>query len=175
MMTFAYNHGGDLDTQEAYTSGETILTKNGFEKLKDELDHLMSAKRKEVAERLKEAKSFGDLSENSEYEDAKNEQAFIEGRIREIKHVMMHAHIIDTKNVKTDKVQVGLTATLKDLETGKIHDFKLVGSYEADPDLLQISHESPVGKAIIDKKVGDIVVIELPHGALRYRVEKIKK
>jgi transcription elongation factor GreA len=167
--------GGILDIQEAYDNNETILTKTGFEKLKDELDHLVSVKRKEVAARLKEAKSFGDLSENSEYEDAKNEQAFVEGRIREIKHVMMHAHIVDTKQAKTDSVTVGLTATLKDLETGKSHDFKLVGSYEADPDLLQISHESPVGKAIMDKKVGDIVVIELPHGALRYKVEKISK
>lgn len=154
---------------------EAILTKAGHEKLQEELAYLTTVKRKEVATRLKDAKSYGDLSENSEYEDAKNEQAFVEGRIREIKHVLMHAQVIDEKKARPDRVRLGLTATLKDLETGRSHDFKIVGSYEADPDLSQISHESPVGQAILGKKVGEIVEIKLPHGVLRYRVEAIRK
>ena len=156
-------------------SKEIILTTHGKEMLDAELEDLISVRRKEVAKRLKEAKDFGDISENSEYEDAKNEQAFTEGRIAEIQHILANAEVVDERKGKKDKVRVGLVAVLRDMHTRKTHEFHLVGSFEADPDLMQISHESPVGKAIMGKKVGDIVEIELPHGALRYKVEDIKK
>ena len=156
-------------------SKEIILTTHGKEMLDRELEDLVGVRRKEVAKRLKEAKDFGDISENSEYEDAKNEQAFIEGRIGEVQHILANAEIVDEKKGKKDKVRVGLVAVLRDLDTHKVQEFHLVGSFEADPDLMQISHESPVGKAIMGKKVGEIVEIDLPHGALRYKVEDIKK
>jgi transcription elongation factor GreA len=154
---------------------DIILTKHGQEMLEKELADLTNVRRKEVAKRLKEAKDFGDISENSEYEDAKNEQAFIEGRISEVQHILANAEVVSDPRGKKDKVKLGLTATLRDMETRKVQDFRIVGSYEADPDLMQISHESPVGQAILGKKVGDIVEIELPHGSLKYRVEDIKK
>lgn len=151
-----------------------VLTQNGYQKLRDELDHLISIRRKEVAKRLREAKGFGDLSENAEYEDAKNEQAFVEGRIKEIRHILTHARVVDEKKVKTDKVRLGLTVALCDLESGRTRDFKIVGTAEVDPDCYQISNESPVGKAVLGKKVGDIVEIEVPQGTLKYRIEAIR-
>ncbi|MFH1736821.1 MAG: transcription elongation factor GreA [Actinomycetota bacterium] len=154
---------------------EIILTHRGKEILEEELKDLIEVRRKEVAKRLRDAKDYGDISDNSEYEDAKNEQAFIEGRVAEIQHILANAKIIDEKKARKDKVRLGLTATLRDLKTSKLHEFRIVGSYEADPDLMQISHESPVGQAILGKKVGDIVEIELPHGKLKYKVEDIKK
>jgi transcription elongation factor GreA len=156
-------------------ANEIIMTHRGKEVLEEELKDLIEVRRKEVAKRLRDAKDYGDLSENSEYEDAKNEQAFIEGRVAEIQHILANAKIVDEKKARKDKVRLGLTATLRDLKTSKLHDFRVVGSYEADPDLMQISHESPVGQAILGKKVGDIVEIELPHGKLKYKVEDIKK
>lgn len=151
-----------------------VLTKTGYQKLRDELDHLISVRRKEVAKRLKEAKGFGDLSENAEYEDAKNEQAFVEGRIKEVKHILTHARVVDEDKVETDEVRVGLTVTLYDLESGKRRDFKIVGTAEVDPDFYQISDESPVGKAVLGKKVGDVVEIQVPQGILKYRIEAIR-
>lgn len=156
-------------------SDEIILTKHGQELLEQELSDLTKVRRKEVAKRLKEAKDFGDISENSEYEDAKNEQAFTEGRIAEIQHILAHAEVIDEKKGKKDRVRMGLVASLRDMETRKVHDFRIVGSFEANPDLMHISHESPIGQAILGKKIGDIVEIELPHGSLKYKVEDIKK
>jgi len=156
-------------------ANEIIMTHRGKEVLEEELKDLIEVRRKEVAKRLRDAKDYGDLSENSEYEDAKNEQAFIEGRVLEVQHILANAKIVDEKKARKDKVRLGLTATLRDLKTSKLHDFRVVGSYEADPDLMQISHESPVGQAILGKKVGDIVEIELPHGKLKYKVEDIKK
>ncbi len=156
-------------------TNEIIMTQRGKEILEGELEDLIAVRRKEVAKRLRDAKDYGDLSENSEYEDAKNEQAFIEGRVAEIQHILANAKIIDEKKARKDKVRLGLIATLRDLKTSKLHYFRIVGSYEADPDLMQISHESPVGQAILGKKVGDIVEIELPHGKLKYKVEEIKK
>lgn len=154
---------------------EIILTKHGKDKLDAELEDLTKVRRKEVARRLKEAKDFGDISENSEYEDAKNEQAFIEGRIAEIEYIMANSEFVDEKKGKKDKVRVGLVAVLRDMETRKTQRFHIVGSFEADPDQMQISHESPIGQAVLGKKVGDIVEIDLPHGALRYKVEDIQK
>lgn len=154
---------------------EIVLTRSGYERLSEEFSILTSEKRKEIARRLKEAKAFGDLSENAEYEDAKNEQAFIEGRIKSIRHILKYAKVIDEKKLKTDKVRLGLTVTLKDMESGKSRRFRIVHSIEADPDLAQISDESPVGKAVLDRKKGDIVEVKVPHGSLRYQIEEIRK
>jgi transcription elongation factor GreA len=154
---------------------DIILTKHGKELLEQELNDLVAVRRKEVAKRLKDAKDFGDISENSEYEDAKNEQAFMEGRIAEIEYVLANAEVVDEKKGKKDKVRMGLVAVLRDMETKKRQEFRIVGSFEADPDLMQISHESPVGKELMGKKIGDIAEIDLPHGKLRYKIEDIKK
>jgi transcription elongation factor GreA len=154
---------------------DIILTKNGKDLLDKELDELVNVRRKEVAKRLKEAKDFGDISENSEYEDAKNEQAFTEGRIAEIQYILANAEIVDEHKGGLKQVRVGLTAILQDMDTKKKQEFKLVGSFEADPDLMQISHESPVGRAIVGKQIGDLVEIELPHGPLKYKIVDIKK
>jgi len=154
---------------------DIILTKHGKELLEQELNDLVAVRRKEVAKRLKDAKDFGDISENSEYEDAKNEQAFMEGRISEIEYVLANAEVVDEKKGKKDKVRMGLVAVLRDMETKKMQEFRIVGSFEADPDLMQISHESPVGKELMGKKIGDIAEIDLPHGKLRYKIEDIKK
>jgi transcription elongation factor GreA len=154
---------------------EIILTTHGKERLETELKDLVGVRRKEVAKRLKEAKDFGDISENSEYEDAKNEQAFTEGRVSEIQYILANAEIVDEHKGGLKQVRVGTTAVVRDLETKKIQKFKIVGSFEADPDLMQISHESPVGRAIVGKKIGETVEVELPHGALRYIIEDIKK
>ena len=154
---------------------DIILTKHGKELLEQELNDLVAVRRKEVAKRLKDAKDFGDISENSEYEDAKNEQAFKEGRISEIEYVLANAEVVDEKKGKKDKVRMGLVAVLRDMETKKMQEFRIVGSFEADPDLMQISHESPVGKELMGKKIGDIAEIDLPHGKLRYKIEDIKK
>ncbi len=156
-------------------SKEIILTTHGKEMLDNELKELIGVRRKAVAQRLKEAKDFGDISENSEYEDAKNEQAFTEGRISEIQYILANAEIVDEHKGGLKHVRVGLTAILRDMETKKNQEFKIVGSFEADPDLMQISHESPVGRAIVGKEIGDLVEIELPHGALKYKIVDIKK
>lgn len=154
---------------------EIALTKSGFKRLSEEFSILTSKKRREIAGRLKEAKAFGDLSENAEYEDAKNEQAFVEGRIKSIRHILKHAKVIDEGRLKTDKVCLGLTVMLKDMESGKSRRFKIVHPVEADPDLAQISDESPVGKAVLGRKKGDIVEVKVPHGSLRYQIEEIRK
>lgn len=154
---------------------EIILTTHGKDLLEAELQDLVGVRRKEVAKRLKEAKDFGDISENSEYEDAKNEQAFTEGRIAEIQYILANAEIVDEHKGGLKHVRVGSTAVLKNLETKKTQEFKIVGSFEADPDLMQISHESPIGKAIVGKEIGETVEVPLPHGALKYKIEGIKK
>jgi transcription elongation factor GreA len=165
-----------LDMEEKYNvKKDIILTAHGKALLETELQDLVGVRRKEVAKRLKEAKDFGDISENSEYEDAKNEQAFTEGRVSEIQYILANAEVVDEHKGGLKQVRVGLTAVVRDLETKKKLEFKIVGSFEADPDLMQISHESPIGKAIVGKKIGDTVDIDLPHGALRYTIEDIKK
>ncbi|HHY19737.1 MAG TPA: transcription elongation factor GreA, partial [Firmicutes bacterium] len=138
-----------------------LLTQEGLRQLEEELDYLKRVKRREVAERIKEALDFGDISENSEYDDAKNEQAFVEGRIAELEARLRNAEIID-KDENTDNVSLGCTVKLKDIETGDLFEFTLVGSTEADPAKSKISNESPVGRAIIGRRKGEV----LPAGAL---------
>ena len=153
----------------------TLVTKAGFAKLKDELDYLKSVKRREVAERLKEAISYGDLSENSEYEEAKNEQAFVEGRIVELEEKVKFAKIIEEKqHVAT--VQLGTKVLIKNVNRKKSdpEEYIIVGSTEADPLEHKISNESPVGAALLDKQKGDIVKVSIPDGVVEYEIMQLE-
>jgi transcription elongation factor GreA len=154
---------------------EVILTQEGLKKLEEELEHLKSVKRREVAERIKVAIGYGDISENSEYEDAKNEQAFIEGRIMTLEKMLRNARIINNDDVSTDSVSVGAIITLKDLEFGDIVEYNIVGSAESDPLQNKISNESPVGKAILGKSKGVVVDVTVPAGVIQYEIIDIKK
>ncbi len=154
---------------------ETLLTMNGLKKLEEELEHLKSVKRREVAERLKQAIEFGDISENSEYEDAKNEQAFIEGRILTLEKKLRNARVIDASEVPEDVVSLGSRVTIKDMDEGEEERYEIVGSMEADPTENRISNESPVGRAILGHRIGEIVSIQVPAGTLRYQITAIAR
>jgi len=154
---------------------EVILTQNGLKELEEELEHLKSVKRKEVASRIKLAIDFGDISENSEYEEAKNEQAFIEGRIITLEKMLRNARLIDEKEIDTEVVSVGSKVTIKDLEFDEEFEYTIVGSAEANPGDNKISNESPVGKAILGKPVGSVVEVDVPAGAIKYKIIDIQK
>ena len=157
------------------TQKEVFLTLDGLVKLEKELDLLKTVRRREVAERIKQALEFGDLSENSEYEDAKNEQGFIESRILQIENILRNARVLDIGEVKTDTVSLGTKVLLEDVETGEEIEYAIVGSAEADPDAARISDESPVGRALIGQSVGAVVTVQVPMGSLKYRIKEIKK
>ncbi|MCL4515256.1 MAG: transcription elongation factor GreA [Firmicutes bacterium] len=154
---------------------ETLLTHEGLEKLEKELDHLKTVRRREVAERIKQALEFGDISENSEYEDAKNEQAFIEGRVLTLEKMLRNAKVIDDADVKTDKVTIGSTVKLKDLQSNEVLEYTVVGSAEADPLHCKISNESPVGQAILGQKANATVNVTVPDGIIKYKIMKITR
>ncbi|MGN7360964.1 transcription elongation factor GreA [Paenibacillus sp. HJL G12] len=154
---------------------EVILTQDGLKKLEDELENLKSVKRREVAERIKVAIGYGDISENSEYEDAKNEQAFIEGRIITLEKMLRNARIINNDEINTDVVGVGATVIVKDLEFGDTMEYTIVGTAESDPLNNKISNESPVGKAILGKQKGTTVDVNVPAGVIQYTIIDIKK
>ncbi|MEC0373234.1 transcription elongation factor GreA [Paenibacillus chibensis] len=154
---------------------EVILTQDGLKKLEDELENLKSVKRREVAERIKVAIGYGDISENSEYEDAKNEQAFIEGRIITLEKMLRNARIINNDEINTDIVGVGATVIVKDLEYGDTMEYTIVGTAESDPLNNKISNESPVGKAILGKQKGTTVDVNVPAGVIQYKIIDIKK
>lgn len=157
------------------TEKEVILTPDGLKNLEKELETLKTVKRREVAERIKVAIGYGDISENSEYEDAKNEQAFIEGRIITLEKMLRNARIINDEEVDTNKVSVGVIVTLQDLEFGDELEYSIVGTAESDPSENKISNESPVGKAILGKEIGDIVDVNVPDGIIQYKILGIKK
>ena len=153
---------------------ETILTAEGLIKLEEELNNLRTVRRQEVAERLKVAISYGDISENSEYDDAKSEQAFIEGRILELEQMINTATIIDdTVNKKKGVVGLGSVVVVKDMETGEEEVYTIVGTTEADPFENRISNESPVGAAILGQKVNTVVQVNTPVGELAYKIVKV--
>lgn len=156
---------------------EIILTRDGYNKLLEELHYLETKRRKEVAQRIKESIEFGDLSENSEYDDAKNEQAFVEGRIMQINDMLSIARIIEEGNGNSNarKVAVGSYVLLLDVESGDEEEYQIVGSFEADPTNQKISNESPVGKAIMEGKAGDVVQVKVPEGYLEYKILKVSK
>ncbi|MCQ4088981.1 transcription elongation factor GreA [Saccharibacillus sp. JS10] len=154
---------------------EVILTPDGLKKLEDELENLKSVKRREVAERIKVAIGYGDISENSEYEDAKNEQAFIEGRVITLEKMLRNARIINADEIGTDVVSVGSTVVVKDVEFGDEMEYAIVGSAESNPLENRISNESPVGSALLGKSKGDKVDVNVPAGVLQYEIIDIRK
>lgn len=152
-----------------------ILTEEGLKKLEQQLEHLKSVRRIEVAQRIKQAIDFGDISENSEYDDAKNEQAFIEGEILRLEKILRESDVIhDDKSGSSDVVRLGNTVILRDVELGEDDTYMLVGSAEADVTEGKISNESPVGAAVLGHKIGDKIDITVPDGVLKYEVVAIK-
>jgi transcription elongation factor GreA len=143
---------------------QAVITPEGLEKLKEEIEHLSTAKRREVAERIKEAREFGDISENAEYDDAKNEQALLEGRIAQLEERLRRATVIDEKDVDTDEVSFGSIVHVKDQKTGDSQKFQIVGSTEANPAEQKLSNESPIGKALLGHKRNEIVTVDVPRG-----------
>jgi transcription elongation factor GreA len=146
---------------------DVILTPEGLEKLKEEIDYLSSDKRREVAERIKEAREFGDISENSEYDDAKNEQAMLESRIATLEDKLRSASVIDESELDSEIVRVGSVVSVEDSKRGKTAQYTIVGSTEADPTQNRLSNESPVGKALLGHRTGDEVEVGLPNGTAR--------
>ena len=160
---------------EEFTNEKMLLTQEEYDKIVAEYDELVSVKRAEVAERIKEAISYGDISENAEYDSAKNEQAELEERIHELEEMLRKAQVVSEDEMKGDKVNIGLKVTVKDTDTGEKEVFSIVGATGADPFSGKISTESPVGKALIGKKKGDTVSIEIPEGVINYKIMKIEK
>lgn len=152
---------------------ENYLTPEGLKKLENELEHLKSVHRKEVAERIKQAKEFGEIAENPEYEAAKNEQAFVEGRILTLEKILRNAKLIDETEHHT-RVTVGSRVRLLDLEAAEEADYTIVGSAEADPSHNKISNESPVGKAIMNAGKGKVVEVATPQGTIKYKIVSVK-
>jgi transcription elongation factor GreA len=154
---------------------ETVLTPAGLEELKAKIEHLQTDRRREVAARIKEAREFGDIAENSEYDDAKNEQAMLEKQISDLEEKLRSAVVIDDKKVDTDVVGVGVTVHVKDQKTDKSTKYKIVGSAEANPAEAKLSNESPVGKALIGHKRGETVSVPVPRGpARKLKITKIE-
>ena len=154
---------------------EVVLTLAGLEKLEEELEILKTKKRREIAERIKQAIAFGDITENSEYDEAKKEQAFIEGRIGTIENLLKNAKVIDDEDISVEVVSIGCVVKVKDLTYDEMVEYKIVSSAEADPSRLIISNESPVGKALMGHKVGDVVEIQVPDGSIIFQIVEINK
>jgi transcription elongation factor GreA len=146
---------------------DVILTPEGLDKLKAEIEYLSGDKRREVAERIKEAREFGDITENSEYDDAKNEQAMLEARIASLEDKLRSATVIDASELTSDVVRVGSLVSVKDESSGKSLKYTIVGSTEADPSQNRLSNESPVGQALLGRKRNDVVKVPLPNGKAR--------
>ncbi len=153
---------------------EVILTAEGYEKLKREIDHLRGEKRREVAERIRVAREFGDIAENAEYDDAKNEQAMLEHRIAQLEERLLSARVISKKEISKDAVSIGSRVVLRDVKARKDVEYHIVGSAEANPAENKLSNESPVGKAIMGRKKGEVVEVAAPRGALKFKIVEIK-
>lgn len=151
-----------------------VMTADGVRKLEDELEYLKTVKRKEITEKIKVALSYGDLSENSEYDEAKNEQAFVEGRIVQLENMLRNATVVDESEISLETVSVGSHVKVKDYDFDEEIEFHIVGSAEANPMENKISNESPVGKALIGKKVGDIVDVPVPDGVSKFEILDIR-
>ena len=151
------------------------MTSEWLEKLENELEELKVVRRKEVAEKIKQALAFGDLSENSEYDEAKNEQAQVEARIAQIEGMLKVARVVDDANISTDAVSVGTKVKLLDVEFEEEEEYAIVGSSEADPSQNRLSYESPVGKALLGRKVGEVVEVEVPAGKIQFKILDISR
>jgi transcription elongation factor GreA len=154
---------------------EIVLTSDGLKKLEDELDELKTVHRREVNERIRQAKEFGDISENAEYEDAKQEQAFVEGRVLKLESMIRNARVIDASDYVANEVHLGATIKVKDVASGTTREFVIVGSAEADPKNNRLSNESPVGRAVMGRKQGETVDVVTPRGPMKYKIEAINK
>jgi transcription elongation factor GreA len=154
---------------------EIVLTQEGLTKLEQELDELKTVHRKEVNDRIRQAKEFGDISENAEYEDAKQEQAFVEGRILRLEQMIRNARIIDASGAMAEEVQLGASVKVKDARSGEVFEFSIVGSAESDPPNKRLSNESPLGRALIGRRKGDTVDVETPRGKVQYKIEAVNK
>ena len=154
---------------------DVVLTSEGFERLKSEIELLRTEKRREVAERIKEAREFGDIAENAEYDHAKNEQAMLEARISALEDKLRSATVVDKKNAAKDVVSIGSHVRVKDQKSGKSVLYQIVGSAEADPSENRLSNESPVGQALLGRKRGDVVSVSVPRGPSRkLKITKIE-
>ena len=153
---------------------DVILTPEGYEKLKQEIEFLSNEKRREVADRIRTAREFGDIAENAEYDDAKNEQALLEHRIATLEERLRNARVITKKDVAKDVVSIGSKVKLRDIAAKQTFEYRIVGSAEANPAENKLSNESPVGKAIIGKKKGETVEVATPRGSLKYKILEIK-
>ena len=160
---------------EEIMNEEMLLTQEGYDKIVAEHEELVSVKRAEVAARIKEAISYGDISENAEYDSAKNEQAELEEKIHELEEILRKAKIFQDEDVRGDTVNIGLKVTVQDLDTGDIEVYSIVGATESDPFNGKISTDSSVGKGLIGKKKNDTVAIEVPDGVINYKIMNIEK
>jgi transcription elongation factor GreA len=156
-------------------SRQSVITQDGLEKLKEEIEYLSTVKRREVAERIKESREFGDIAENAEYDDAKNEQALLEQRISQLEERLRRSTVIDGKDVDTTEVGVGTTVHVKDQKSGDSQKFEIVGSAEADPTEHKLSNESPIGQALMGHKRNEVVTVDVPRGPKRkLKITKIE-
>ena len=153
---------------------EIILTAEGYEKLKQEIEFLQTEKRREVAERIRVAREFGDIAENAEYDDAKNEQAMLEHKIAQLEERLLSARVITKKEISKDTVSVGSKVRIRDVAAKQTFEYHIVGSAEANPTENKLSNESPVGKAIMGHKKGDVVEVTAPRGALKFKIVEIR-
>jgi transcription elongation factor GreA len=154
---------------------EHELTQEGYDSLMKKLDFYRTQRRREVAERIRQAKEFGEIGENAEYEDAKSEQAFVEGEIIQLENILRYARIISKAEVHTDQVSIGTIVRLKDLESGEETEYKIVGTNESDPEQGKISNESPLGQVLVGCKKGATVELKVPAGSFKYKIQKIAK
>ena len=161
-------------TSSSRERGEVIMTLEGVKMLEEELAFLKSVKRQEVSERIGQARSFGDISENAEYDEAKNEQARVEGRILDLENMLRGVKVVDEDELTTDIVAVGVNVVVKD-EGGNTVTYAIVGSAEADPMRMRISNESPVGRALLGHKLGDVVSVLVPAGEISLTIESIER
>jgi transcription elongation factor GreA len=153
---------------------DVILTQEGYERLQHEIEHLRTEKRREVADRIRVAREFGDIAENAEYDDAKNEQAMLEHKIAQLEERLLNARVIDTGDVDTSVVSIGSKVRLKDVDANETVEYHIVGSAEANPAEQKLSNESPVGKAIMGRKKGETVEVTAPRGSLKFKILDIK-
>ena len=151
------------------------VSKAGYEKLQADLDYLVTVRRGEVAEKLKEARSFGDLSENAEYDEAKNEQGILEARIAELENIIANAVVVDDDDISVTEVSVGSIVKIRDLEFDEIEELQIVGSTESDPDNHKSSDESPIGKALVGHVEGDVIEVETPSGLIGMKIVEVGK
>jgi transcription elongation factor GreA len=166
---FAYAGG-----QEAAVLKEVILTPEGFKRLQEEIEFLSTEKRREIADRIREAREFGDIAENAEYDSAKNEQAHLEARIALLEERLKGARVVTKKEIKSGEVSIGTKVRLRDVKSNKTIEYYYVGSAEADPTENKLSNESPVGKAIMGKKKGETVEVAAPRGTIKFKIMDIK-